>query len=110
MRAAGRMPVRSGRSSGDDDIQAMLYRGLLAAHRGDRALAERWLDLLANTRDINATVPAEIAAAMGDRARAFGFLTQAAQDGGDWLGVHRSAAWDPYRKDPEFQALTRPRG
>jgi tetratricopeptide (TPR) repeat protein/TolB-like protein len=95
---------------------ALGYRGVIAARRGDVAAARRFADALAELpqreqRGRNVAWRARIAALLGERGEAVALLRRAFGEGlgyGIWL--HRDVDLESLRDYPPFQELVRPKG
>jgi DNA-binding SARP family transcriptional activator len=128
-RTLGRMLYEAGRYDEAQEVNAAIangdsaetgprgYLGLLAAHRGDRAEAERVMQMLA-TPFAEAHMPfrgpeymeAQIAAELGDRERAVTLLRQSMEKNPNLnlaLFLHMEVGWAKLRDYPPFLALAR---
>ena len=89
---------------------------LLAAGRGDRAGAERASEKLQifpapGLYGANTYQRARIAAALGEKDPAVGFLRQAFAEGLPFtVRIHQDTAFEPMRDYPPFRELLRPKG
>jgi len=97
--------------------QVQGYLGALAAHRGDRAEAERISTWLARLEapylfGRHTYQRARIAALLGEDERAVVLLREALADGLRSLAfqLHRDPDFESLRHYPPFQELARPRG
>lgn len=98
--------------------EARAYLGLLAARRGDRTAAEKAIHVLGKREPaeaISALRQAQIAALLGERERAMGFLRQMMttaiiSEGRMLFFLHRERDWDDMRGYPSFRAFMKPKG
>ena len=102
--------------------RTIIYRGVVAAHGGDRVramIADSLIQRLGKPQppgkpwlppDLALYYRSEIAALLGDRDRAVGLLQDAFADGLRYtIYLHASPAWASIRSDPRFIRIMEPR-
>ena len=97
--------------AGDGAPQFVAMLGYAYAAAGKRAEAEetlRRLDELSGTRFVNPLDVAQVHAALGDKDRAFQWLSRAVEERSGWLiQIKVEPIYDPIRSDPRFADIVK---